>query len=205
MKKIKEKWKNIEFLQSIGEHIASLSYGNKACLENIDLSGIAISINSSLIKNPSLYKSNLRNVNLSYSIIDADAQESKWDFVDFSKAKLSRCRADKSEIKNCNFQCSTLIIRADDVIFDNCDFTKAKFGIGTYGYEYGGRRTTFYNCNFTSAIFKNVEFRASKFFHCNFNGTRFIKCDLRGMKVEGETMLKHSQFEDMEFPNVFQF
>lgn len=63
------------------------------------------------------------------------------------------------DYKECNFRKSKLVINADDAIFENCCFIDAKFGIITYGYEYGGRRTKFYNCDFTGAEFKNVEFR----------------------------------------------
>jgi uncharacterized protein YjbI with pentapeptide repeats len=202
VKKVKERWTNIEFLQSQNKLISSLSYKNETNIENVDLAGIVIGGNSSVIENPSLYKSILKNIDLSCSVIDVDAQESKWDFVNLVKAKLNRCSLDKSKITDCNFQEATLIITADDTIFNECDFTKAKFGIGTFGYEYGGRRTIFHNCNFTNAIFKNVEFRASKFFNCNFTNTQFITCDLRGIKIGGRSVFKSSQFENTEFPNI---
>ena len=94
-----------------------------------------------------------------------------------------------------------MVINADDTVFENCSFSEAKIGIKTYGYEYGGRRTKFYNCDFTGAEFKNVEFRASRFFNCNFIGTKFISCDLRGIKFEGNEPDKE-QFEKMEIPEM---
>ncbi|MTU41879.1 pentapeptide repeat-containing protein [Parabacteroides merdae] len=103
--------------------------------------------------------------------------------------------------KECNFRKSKLVINADDAIFENCCFIDAKFGIITYGYEYGGRRTKFYNCDFTGAEFKNVEFRASKFYNCNFTRTRFISCDLRGIKFEGNEP-KIEQYERMKIPEM---
>ena len=165
---------DIEFLQSVNEHLVSLHFKNTAHIENVDFSGITIGGNLSLIENPSLYKSILRNVNLSYSIIDADAQKSEWDFVDFTKAKLNRCALHKSKMKDCNFQEARLIIMADDAVFDNCNFTKTHF--------------------------KGVEFRASRFFNCNFTDTKFINCDFRGVKMEDGILPVASQFEKMDVP-----
>lgn len=119
----------------------------------------------------------------------------------FFRAKFDSCLMDKSIFKECNFRKSKLVINADDAIFENCCFIDAKFGIITYGYEYGGRRTKFYNCDFTGAEFKNVEFRASKFYNCNFTRTRFISCDLRGIKFEGNEP-KIEQYERMKIPEM---
>lgn len=200
MKTYKERWSDVEFLESIKEEISTLFYKNVTCLENIDLAGITIGGNSVLVENPSLYKSTLIKVDLSYSNIFVNAQESNWSQVNFTKAKLDRCSLNKSHIKDCNFQGAKLVINTDDSVFENCNFINTKIGIGTLGYEYGGRRVKFYNCDFTNALFKGVEFRASKFVNCNFTETEFVNCDFRGVKVDGGIVPLASQFEKMDIP-----
>ena len=202
MKKIKERWLDEDFLVEVSEIINQLTEKG-AQIKNKDLSGIVIDNKSPVeqLRRSYLFESKLTNVNLSYSTISGSANQSDWRKVILTKAKLDRCSINKSQIKECNFQEAKLVIKADDTIFEDCSFVKAKLGIGTYGYEYGGRRTKFYNCDFTDTVFRNQEFRASKFFNCNFTGTKFINCDLRGVKIEGNKP-KNEQFEKMEVPKM---
>lgn len=202
MKKIKEKWLDKDFLLKMSEIIEELSQ-NPVDIKDKNLSGIALDKNSPVeqLRTARLAGSTLYNVNLSHSLISCYAHDANWEKVNFEKSKFDRCYMEKSQIKNCNFQEAKLIINADSTVFEDCSFIKTKFGIGTYGYEYGGRRTKFYNCDFTDAVFRNQEFRASQFFNCNFTRTRFINCDLRGIKIEGEK-LKDEQFEKMEIPEI---
>jgi len=202
MKEIKEKWLNKDFLNEVSEVINQLTEKG-AQINNADLSGIEIDNKSPVeqLRKSYLFESKLLNVDLSYSTISGSANQSDWRKVILKKAKLDRCSINKSQIKECNFQEAKLVINADSTVFEDCSFIKTKFGIGTYGYEYGGRRTKFYNCDFTDAVFRNQEFRASKFYNCNFTGTRFINCDLRGIKIEGNKP-KDEQFEKMEVPEM---
>lgn len=202
MKKIKEKWSNKFFIEEI-EDVLKLLMQKGAVIKNIDLAGIIIASSSPIkqLQNAHLYQSNLNNVNMSHSFISCFADESLWNHADFSETKFDRCTMCKSNITECNFNKSKLVINADDTIFSDCNFTGAKIGIGTYGYEYGGRRTKFYNCNFTGTEFKSVEFRASKFYNCNFTRTRFISCDLRGIKFEGNAPTIE-QYERMKIPEM---
>lgn len=173
-------------------------------MKDIDLSGIIIATNSPIkqLQNAHLYQSKLNDINMSHSLISCFADVSLWDSVDFSETKFDRCTMCKSNITKCNFNKSKLVVNADDTIFSDCNFTRAKIGIGTYGYEYGGRRTKFYNCDFTGAEFKNVEFRASKFFNCNFTDAKFINCDFRGVKFEGNSPLRE-QFLKWKSPKAY--
>lgn len=201
MKELKEKWRNAEFLKDINEVIDQLTQKG-AKITNVDLSGIEIGNKSPVIKlrKAYLFESILRNVDLSYSTISGSANQSIWDQVILLKANLDRCSIGKSRIRNCNFHEAKLVINADDTSFENSSFVKAKFGMGTLGYEYGGRRTKFIDCDFTETMFLNSEFRASKFYNCNFTDAKFIKCDLRGIKIEGGILPKPDQFENMEIP-----
>lgn len=200
MKKIKEKWSNKLFLEEVN-NVLKLLMQKGAEIKDIDLSGIIIATNSPIkqLQNAHLYQSKLSNVNMSHSLISCFTDVSIWDSVDFSETKFDRCTMCKSNITKCNFNKSKFVVNSDDTIFSDCNFTRAKIGIGTYGYEYGGRRTKFYNCDFTGAEFKNVEFRASKFFNCNFTDAKFISCDFRGVKFEGNSPLRE-QFFKMEIP-----
>lgn len=200
MKKIKEKWSNKLFLEEVN-NVLKLLMQKGAEIKDIDLSGIIIATNSPIkqLQNAHLYQSKLSNVNMSHSLISCSTDVSIWDSVDFSETKFDRCTMCKSNITKCNFNKSKFVVNSDDTIFSDCNFTRAKIGIGTYGYEYGGRRTKFYNCDFTGAEFKNVEFRASKFFNCNFTDAKFISCDFRGVKFEGNSPLRE-QFFKMEIP-----
>lgn len=202
MNKAKEKWSNPLFLEQM-RHILERFTQKAVEMANLDLSGIELDCKSSVIqlRKAYLYQSKLENIDMSYSLISCSAAESSWYNINFFKAKLDGCMMDKSNIKESNFQRAKLVINADDTVFENCSFSEAKIGIKTYGYEYGGRRTKFYNCDFTGAEFKNVEFRASRFFNCNFIGTKFISCDLRGIKFEGNEPDKE-QFEKMEIPEM---
>ncbi|EWH11452.1 hypothetical Protein KLA_15685 [Cellulophaga geojensis KL-A] len=200
MKKTKEKWLDEEFLVEMSKVITKLTEKG-AQISNTDLSGIVIDNKSPVeqLRKSYLFESKLLNVDLSYSTISGSANQSDWRKVILTKAKLDRCSINKSQIKECNFQEAKLVINADDTIFENCSFVNAKLGIGTYGYEYGGRRTKFYNCDFTDAVFRNQEFRASRFYNCNFTNTKFVNCDLRGIKIEGNKP-KDEQFEKMDVP-----
>jgi len=202
MKKIKEKWFNPIFLEQISPILEQFTQSNIE-MSNLDLSGIELSCKSSVIQLRKAYlkQSKFETINMSYSFLDCSVVESSLYNVDFFRAKFDSCLMDKSIFKECNFRKSKLVINADDAIFENCCFIDAKFGIITYGYEYGGRRTKFYNCDFTGAEFKNVEFRASKFYNCNFTRTRFISCDLRGIKFEGNEP-KIEQYERMKIPEM---
>lgn len=200
MKKLKDRWKDVEFTNTLQKEIESLHYKNTTDLRDVDLAGIHLGNKIKLLEHSSLYKSKLYNVDLSYSIIEVTAFESDWMLVNFIKAKFDRCLLDKSIIKHCNFNEAKLVFNADDTVFEDCSFIGAKVGVGTYGHEYGGRRTKFVNCDFTDAVFKNVEFRASKFTNCNFTNTRFISCDLRGMKLFDGILPIAEQFENMESP-----
>lgn len=201
MKKLKDRWNDIEFTTALQKEIESLHYKNVTDLRDVDLAGIHLGNKIKLLEHSSLNNSKLYNVNLSYSIIEVATFESEWMLVNFTKAKFDRCMLDKSIIKKCNFQEAKLVFNADDAVFEDCSFVGAKIGIGTYGHEYGGRRTKFYNCDFTDAQFARVEFRASKFYNCNFTNTTFIKCDFRGVKMEGCILPKLSQFTDMDIPD----
>lgn len=205
MKSIKNKWKEINYLKSIEKELQAIA-NKQPIIEDSDLSGIVIGPLSTIdiLKKNYLYQSTLVRVNLSYSNIAGSISESNLLEVNFEKSNLNRCTMFKSNIKHSNFSMAKIIASLDDAIFENCNFKDAKIMGGTYGYEYGGRRTTFCNCDFTNAVFKNVEFRASKFIHCNFTNTKFIQCDLRGMKIEGEINLNPSQFESMELPDALK-
>ena len=187
MKKIKEKWFNPIFLEQISPILEQFAQSNIE-MSHLDLSGIELGCKSSVIQ--------LRKAYLKQSKVESSLYN-----VDFFRTKFDSCLMDKSIFKECNFRKSKLVINADDAIFENCCFIDAKFGIITYGYEYGGRRTKFYNCDFTGAEFRNVEFRASKFYNCNFTRTRFISCDLRGIKFEGHEP-KIEQYEKMKIPEM---
>ncbi len=201
MKKLKDRWNDIEFTTALQKEIESLHYKNVTDLRDVDLAGIHLGNKIKLLEHSSLSNSKLYNVNLSYSVIDVNAHGSVWELSDFTKTKLNRTGLNKTIIKQCNFQEAKLIFNADDAVFEDCSFVGAKIGIGTYGHEYGGRRTKFYNCDFTDAQFARVEFRASKFYNCNFTNTTFIKCDFRGVKMEGCILPKLSQFTDMDIPD----
>lgn len=201
MKKLQDRWKDVEFTNTLQKEIESLHHKNITDLRDVDLAGIHLENHSKLVDHPSLAHSKLYNVDLSYSIIEVPTFESEWILVNFTKSKFDRSLLDKSIIKQCNFIESKLVFNADDTVFEDCSFVSTKIGIGTYGHEYGGRRTKFYNCDFTDAVFKNVEFRASKFINCNFTNTTFIKCDFRGVKMENSILPKLSQFMDMDVPD----
>ncbi len=201
MKKLKDRWKDVEFTNMLQKEIESLHYKNVTDLRDVDLAGIHLEIDSKLLGHPSLDHSKLNNVDLSYSIIEVATFESEWILVNFTKSKFDRSLLDKSIIKQCSFAEAKLVFKANDAVFEDCSFVGAKLGIGTYGYEYGGRRTKFYNCDFTDAVFKNVEFRASKFTNCNFTNTTFIACDFRGVKMDGSILPKLSQFTAMDVPD----
>lgn len=202
MNKIKEKWSNKLFLEEVN-CVLKLLMQKGAEIKDINLSGIIIATNSPIkqLQNAHLYQSKLNDVNMSHSHISCFADVSLWNCVDFSETIFDRCTMCKSNITKCNFKKSKLVVNADDSIFSDCNFTRAKIGIGTYGHEYGGRRTKFYNCDFTGAEFKNVEFRASIFCNCDFTGTRFISCDLRGAKFEGNEPTIE-QYERMIIPEM---
>lgn len=204
MKKLKDRWNDVEFTTTLQKEIESLHYKNVTDLKDIDLAGIHLGNKIKLLEHSSLSKSKLYNVNLSYSFIDVDAHESVWELSNFTKAKLNRSVLSKSIIKQCNFQEAKLVFKADDTVFEDCSFVGAKIGIGTYGYEYGGRRTKFYNCDFTDAQFVRVEFRASRFYNCTFTNTAFVACDFRGVKVEGCILPKLFQFSDMDIPDYIE-
>ena len=204
MKKLKDRWNDVEFTTTLQKEIESLHYKNVTDLKDIDLAGIHLGNKIKLLEHSSLSKSKLYNVNLSYSFIDVDAHESVWELSNFTKAKLNRSVLSKSIIKQCNFQEAKMVIKADGTVFEDCSFVGAKIGIGTYGYEYGGRRTKFYNCDFTDAQFVRVEFRASRFSNCNFTNTAFVACDFRGVKMEGCILPKLSQFSDMDIPDIIE-
>ena len=202
MKKIKGKWSDGVFLTEVNDTLKLLTQKGTE-LKGIDLSGIIISSNSPIkqLQNAHLYLSKLNDVNMSHSFISCFADISSWNHVDFSNTKFDRCTMCKSTVTGCIFIKSKLVINADDAIFCDCNFTDAKIGIGTFGYEYGGRRTKFINCDFTGAIFKHVEFRASKFTNCIFTGARFISCDLRGIQFEGNEPTIE-QYERMKIPEM---
>ncbi|WP_337625176.1 pentapeptide repeat-containing protein [Phocaeicola sp.] len=203
MNKIKAKWSDPIFLEQVSPVLELFTQSNIE-MSNLDLSGIELGCSKSSViqlRNAYLKQSKLAKINMSYSFIDCLIFESFLCNVDFFKAKFDTCLMSKSIFKECNFRKSKLVINADDAIFENCCFIDAKFGIITYGHEYGGRRTKFYDCDFTDAEFKNVEFRASRFYNCDFTRTRFISCDLRGAKFEGNKPTIE-QYERMKIPEM---
>jgi uncharacterized protein YjbI with pentapeptide repeats len=204
MKKIKEKWNNPEYLQSITKCVSSIVAG-RPNIHDIDLSGIIIGPFAilSALKSVNLFGSNINNTNLSFSKISGSINNSLLSNVNFESSHLDRALLCNTQIKNCNFSKSKLIVNMDDAVCETSCFIKAKFGAGSSGVEYGGRRVKFINCDFTDAVFDRVEFRASKFINCIFTNAIFKKCDFRGIIFEGGVLPLASQFEKMDTPAQF--
>jgi uncharacterized protein YjbI with pentapeptide repeats len=160
MKSIKDKWKDIDYLKSIEKELQAIA-NKRPVIENSDLSGIVISPFSTIdiLKKNHLYQSTLIKVNLSYSNISGSISESNLLEINFEKSNLNRCTMFKSNIKQSNFSMAKIIASLDDAVFEDCNFNGAKIMGGTCGYEYGGRRTTFCNCDFTNAVFKKMTTR----------------------------------------------
>ena len=200
-KMILERWSNADYLNSIEGCIQSIC-SDRASIDGADLAGLSIGPDAVLseFKNKSLYHSNISNSNLSYANISGGMSNSSFVNVIFIKSHLDRCILLECTVVNCDFSHSRLVAKMDDTVCENSNFTGAKFGAGSTGLEYGGRRVKFINCDFSGAVFNKVEFRASKFINCSFSGARFINCDLRGVKFDGEVMPSASQFEKMDVP-----
>jgi uncharacterized protein YjbI with pentapeptide repeats len=199
---IKKRWANELFIAKNRLTIDAIA-SNRAVISDADLAGIVIGQNASLVelKSKSLYKSDVRSVNLSFAKISGSMSNSVFIDVNFYEANLDRCVILESRIEKCDFSCARLIVKMDDSIIESSVFVGSKFNGGTAGLEYGGRRVKFFYCNFKNAVFNKVEFRASRFLHCNFSETKFIGCDFRGVQVEGGAPPLASQFEKMDVPS----
>jgi uncharacterized protein YjbI with pentapeptide repeats len=114
--------------------------------------------------------------------------DSKFSRSTFRECAFVHCRFDrvlmnKSRWLDSQFDGSKLVIKFDDSVFERCSFRNVTFH-GLRG-EYGGARSKFIGCDFSSAIFKSVALRATKFEGCVFTATRFTDCDLRGATHDG--------------------
>ena len=128
----------------------------------------------------------LIEVDFSYSELCQNLSNCTFEKVNFTKAKFDQCCLANSKILDSNFTQSKIVASMDDAVLESCTFFKATFGATSSLKEFGGRRTTFENCDFTETNFRKVEFRASKFINCTFESTKFESCDLRGVKFIGE-------------------
>ncbi|HAM9406543.1 TPA: pentapeptide repeat-containing protein [Escherichia coli] len=200
----KEKWFNENYIEGISECIKKISLG-KPIIECADLSGIIIGPSAVVdcLRKTNLSESEIYNSNLSYSSISANISSCNIRDVNFEYSFFDGVMLFKAKISNCNFYKSKLTVNMDDAICENNNFKKAKFTGGSLGYEYGGRRVKFINCDFTGAVFNRVEFRASRFLNCIFVDTKFKKCDLRGARFENGVLPLKTQFENMDIPIQF--
>lgn len=204
MKKIKEKWQDSKYVESISDTINAIIAG-RPVISDIDLSGIIIGPFAVLseLKAVNLFESKISHADLSFAKITGSINNSILSKVNFENVCLDRGLLCKAEITNCNFSKSNLIVNMDDTVCESSSFVKAKFAGGSSGIEYGGRRVKFVNCDFTGAVFDKVEFRASKFIDCIFTDAKFKKCDFRGVTFEGGVLPLADQFENMDVPAQF--
>ncbi|WP_204243724.1 pentapeptide repeat-containing protein [Xanthomonas sp. NCPPB 1128] len=202
MKNTTDKWRDHDYVASIIDSIDSIAAG-RPIIRDADLSGITIGSFAILeqLKIANLFESRISNTDLSYSKISGSASNSYFMDVNFEKSCLDRAILCRTEIKRCNFSRSRLVITMDDAVCERTDFVNARFAAGSRGMEYGGRRVTFIDCDFTGAVFDRVEFRASKFINCTFSDSQFKNCDFRGVKFEAGALPQASQFEHMDIPS----
>lgn len=203
MTKIKDKWRDPDYLERVADSIRAIAAG-RPIISNADLSGIIIGpfamVNE--LKAANLFASTIVTSDLSYSKISGGANDSAFTDTDFRHAHLDGVLLRNAAISACNFSSSKLLLNMDDATCKNSQFVKARFVAGSSGMEYGGRRVTFITCDFTGAVFDRVEFRASTFINCNFTDAQFKQCDFRGVTLEGGTLPLATQFEKMDIPNM---
>lgn len=202
MKKILQtKWSSPHFLEYIQPHLAALASASPK-LNCADFSGIVIGPDSDLdtLRGVSLHQAQIQAVNFSHALVATSFNQSSLEQVDFTYAQLDYCSFNQARIERSSFLHADILANMDDVVCVDCVFDSALFKAGMAGIEFGGRRATFINCDFTSTIFKAVAFRAAHFIDCTFHKTQFISCDLRGMKTQGGTALQPQQFKLMAVP-----
>ncbi|MFT0212444.1 pentapeptide repeat-containing protein [Pseudomonas sp. F1_0610] len=202
MKKILQtKWSSPHFLEYIQPHLAALASASPK-LNCVDFSGIVIGPDSDLdtLRGLSLHQAQIKAVNFSHAVLATSFNHSCLEQVDFAYAQLDYCAFNQARIEKSSFLHAQILANMDDVVCVDCIFDSALFIAGMAGMEFGGRRATFINCDFTAAIFQAVAFRAARFIDCTFYKTQFVSCDLRGMKVQGGTALQPQQFKLMTVP-----
>ncbi len=204
MKKIKEKWRNHEYLESISEYVAAIVNG-QPIIDGIDLSGISIGDSAILneLSDVNLFKSKINNSNFSYSTMMGSLSGSDFVNVNFVGSIFDQCLLSGSRINGCNFSKCKFIVKMNDAKCEGCCFISVVFKNSSSGFEYGGRRVSFVNCDFTNAIFDKITFRASRFLNCTFTNAKFKSCDLRGARFEGGILPSAEQFVHMDVPEQF--
>jgi uncharacterized protein YjbI with pentapeptide repeats len=197
----KERWSDAAFVDATQAIIDSIVAG-RAEINDADLSGISIGVEGPVrsLWGTNLYRCRLKEVDMSHSEISGSINEAELTNVSFQFAELDRCSISKSVVFACDFTSAKLCVRLDDSNVEGCSFNDCLLKGGRLGHEYGGRRVTFLNCNFTGASFRSVEFRASRFIDCVLTGTSFNGCDLRGVKFQGGIAPHRDSFRNMEVP-----
>lgn len=198
----RSKWIDPHYLAAVKPHLTALEQG-AVNFEKLDLSGVVIGPDASLnkLRLANLQHSKMQQVNLSYAVIATSLNYCQLQQVDFAFARFDYCSLTSGQLLGCNFYHGQLIVNLDDAKFTDCVFDSATIKSGMRGLEFGGRRATFINCDFTHTNFDRIALRASRFINCSFYQSKFIACDLRGMKLEGGTGIEKTQFKAMPVPD----
>jgi uncharacterized protein YjbI with pentapeptide repeats len=182
-KQLVERWRDPEFVAEIESTIRGLSIGRQLPTQ-ADIRGIVVRLDGAL---PELLHADFQGVNL----VEVDASYGRFSCsfghvaataCKFEDAYFDTCRFGRGRFTKCSFVRATLdSAHLDDAIFNECQFEEARI-IGRGSNEYGGRRISFTNCNFKSALFQNIQLRATTFQGCTVEGVQFRKCLLAGVK-----------------------
>jgi len=128
----------------------------------------------------------LTNIDFTFGDLGLNIIGSVVENINFSSTRFSRVILDQTSLRKCSFSKANLVVNMNDTTSTDCDFSGALFGATRSLKEFGGRRTTFTQCDFSETQFRRVEFRASTFIDCIFEGTRFQGCDMRGATFAGK-------------------
>ena len=193
---LKGRWASHEFRLAIEPELKK--FVKTRMLSDIDLRGGVFGNTkgaSPLLQSTHFNEARIKGVRFCFTRFACPFYDAEIDDSDFGECLFDDCQLIGAKVRNCNFTSATMTVSCDDARIEKCNFTAAAIK-GSLTKGHGGRRASFYNCDFRDAQFKGVEFRACRFVDCNFAGAHFFGCSIHHPKFEGMAP-SHSQFTDV--------
>jgi uncharacterized protein YjbI with pentapeptide repeats len=183
---LRKRWRNEQFRADHQSHLDALLV-HKRLEGKIDLRGLVVGLDggSSSLIHADFQNAVIDGLDLSQGAFSCGFRataatnccfaQTFFDTCRFKGARFSRCSFDSAQFDSPTF---------DDAQFVACSFEQTRF-YGRGMMEYGGRRITFEDCVFKSALFENLQLRACRFRNCIFENVAFKRCILPGTRFEG--------------------